>query len=165
MVETFHSLINPERPIPKSIVRLTGISDSMVKGSPVFSEISKSLYDFLSGSIFVAHNASFDYGFIQSEFKRLDIHWTRPTMCTVRLARKSFKGLASYSLGNLCQDLNIPLKRHHRALQDAMAAANIFNLCRGFPLIKFEDSLKEESSPFTVDSSDEFLQLSWDEMV
>src|SRR4051812_49374671 len=89
----YQSLINPGRPIPAWITGLTGIDDSMVKHAPRFHEIADDLRRFLEKGLFVAHNASFDYRFIQFEFLRLKQEWQRPTLCTVRLARKLFPEL------------------------------------------------------------------------
>lgn len=125
---TFESLINPARPIPRNITRLTGINDSMVADSPPFSEIADTYEKFTAGAVFVAHSAQFDYGFIRREFARIGRDYRRPVLCTVVAMRKHFPGLPSYSLANLCQEFEITLTRHHRAMADATATSGLLHL-------------------------------------
>ena len=128
VIDTWTSLVNPERHIPGFITSLTGISDSMVRNAPVFSDIAKPLLDKLAGSIFVAHNVNFDYGFIKKECEMAGHFFKMPKMCTVVESRKAFKGLKSYSLGNLSTHFNLNLTSHHRALADATATAELLLL-------------------------------------
>ncbi|MFT4938954.1 MAG: DNA polymerase-3 subunit epsilon, partial [Paraglaciecola sp.] len=124
-VDSWSSLINPQRHIPQFITQLTGISNDMVVDAPLFVEIVDSLDAFIQGSIFVAHNVSFDYAFFQAEYARLGRKFRMPKLCTVREMRKYYPGLASYSLGELCKEFGIGLESHHRALCDAKAAAEL----------------------------------------
>ncbi|MBH0004206.1 VRR-NUC domain-containing protein [Pseudoalteromonas sp. SWYJZ12] len=128
VIDTWTSLVNPERHIPGFITSLTGISDSMVYNAPVFAEVVKPLIDKLAGSIFVAHNVNFDYGFIKKECEMAGHFFKMPKMCTVVESRKAFKGLKSYSLGNLSSHFNLNLTSHHRALADATATAELLLL-------------------------------------
>ena len=128
VIDTWTSLVNPERHIPGFITSLTGISDSMVYNAPVFADIVKPLLDKLAGSIFVAHNVNFDYGFIKKECEMAGHFFKMPKMCTVVESRKAFKGLKSYSLGNLSAHFNLNLTSHHRALADATATAELLLL-------------------------------------
>jgi DNA polymerase-3 subunit epsilon len=100
----------------------------MVYNAPVFADIAKPLLDKLSGSIFVAHNVNFDYGFIKKECEVAGHFFKMPKMCTVVESRKAFKGLKSYSLGNLSAHFNLNLTSHHRALADATATAELLLL-------------------------------------
>jgi len=122
----FSSLINPEKKIPPFVSRLTGISDEMVATAPRFYEIAREIVEMTRDCIFVAHNAIFDYGFIRHEFQRLGYKYARPTLCTVKLARKLLPGFPSYSLGNLCDTLNIGIENRHRAAGDALATVKVF---------------------------------------
>ncbi|MFW5892146.1 MAG: exonuclease domain-containing protein [Bacteroidota bacterium] len=126
VVDQFHSLVNPERKIPPFISRMTGISDEMVAGAPKFYEIARQLVRITENMIFVAHNASFDYNFIKSEFKSLGYHFQRECLCTVKLSRKTFPGKTSYSLGKLCHELEIDIENRHRASGDALATVKLF---------------------------------------
>ncbi|WP_423187560.1 exonuclease domain-containing protein [Alishewanella sp. d11] len=128
VLDTFNTLINPERPIPSFISRLTGISNTMVVDAPKFADIATQLAEFLQGAVFVAHNAKFDYGFIRAEFSRCDIPFDMPQLCTVVNMRRYYPGLASYSLGKLCEALEIKLTNHHRALADATATVELLKL-------------------------------------
>ena len=128
VIDTWTTLVNPQRHIPGFITSLTGISDSMVRNAPVFSEVAQPLLDKLAGSIFVAHNVNFDYGFIKKECEMAGHFFKMPKMCTVVESRKAFKGLKSYSLGNLSSHFNLNLTSHHRALADATATAELLLL-------------------------------------
>jgi DNA polymerase-3 subunit epsilon len=98
----------------------------MVESAPKFYEIAKKIVEITANTIFVAHNASFDYSFVREEFKRLGYDFKRKTMCTVSLSRKLIPGLPSYSLGNICRDLNISIDGRHRAGGDALATVQLF---------------------------------------
>jgi DNA polymerase III subunit epsilon len=126
VIDSFSTLINPEKYIPDYISKLTGISNDMVAGAPRFFEIAKRLVEITEGKVFVAHNAHFDYTFVKNEFKSLGFNFQRKTLCTVRLSRKIFPNLASYSLGKLCQSLHIPHQNQHRAAGDAQATVQLF---------------------------------------
>ncbi|AGA78806.1 exonuclease domain-containing protein [Echinicola vietnamensis] len=126
ILDSFQTLINPDCEIPGFITGLTGIDQSMVEGAPYFEDIADELYAFLEDKIFVAHNVNFDYQFIRSEFERIGKSFDRPKLCTVRLSRKIFPGLRSYSLGRICEHKNIEIKSRHRAFGDAEATAELF---------------------------------------
>jgi DNA polymerase III subunit epsilon len=122
----YSTLVNPEKSIPPFVARLTGITDEMVKNAPKFYEVAKEIVEMTKDCIFVAHNAIFDYSFIRHEFLRLGYKYQRPTLCTVKLSRKLLPGFSSYSLGNLCQSLNIEIENRHRAAGDALATVKVF---------------------------------------
>ena len=123
IVEEFTSLVNPECVIPPYISNLTGITNQMVENAPRFFEIARKVVEITEDTIFVAHNAPFDYNFVKKEFEALGYNYERDVLCTVRLSRKILPGHKSYSLGNICADLNIPLSDRHRAGGDAHATA------------------------------------------
>ncbi|MHC1703217.1 MAG: exonuclease domain-containing protein [Tenuifilaceae bacterium] len=128
IIDEYTTLINPERAIPYYISQMTGITDDMVSDAPRFFEVARKIVELTEGNIFVAHNAPFDYRFIQSEFKQLGYSFDRDTLCTVRLSRKLIPGKASYSLGNLCNDLGIGIRDRHRAAGDALATVKLLEL-------------------------------------
>lgn len=128
IIDEFQTLIHPGRPIPAFITSITGITNEMVADAPSFSQVAQSFLDFMTGSIFVAHNVKFDYGFIQKEFARAEIEFTRPHLCTCAGIKKSYPGLKSYGLKTLTEHFQIPLEQHHRALSDARAAAELLFL-------------------------------------
>jgi DNA polymerase III subunit epsilon len=128
VVEKFESLINPQCWIPSFITDLTGISNEMVRDAPTFEQVADDIRRLTKNTAFVAHNAAFDYGFVKREFGRLDEHFERDTFCTVRLSRKIFPGFSTYSLGPLCRALKINHINHHRAMGDAAATTQLFEL-------------------------------------
>ncbi len=128
ILDRYVSLINPEQFIPHSISLLTGISNDMVADKPLFQDVADDILRFLEGSIFVAHNVSFDYSIIKNHYADLGISFNMKKLCTVRLSRGIIKGLPSYSLGKLCKKLSIPNKNRHRAMGDAEATAQLFHL-------------------------------------
>lgn len=131
VVDTFHALIDPGISITPFVRNLTGITDEMVSGKPQFGAIAEHIAELLDGRIFVAHNVQFDYKLMRMELKRSCIAFDPPRLCTVKLARKVFPGLPSYSLHNLTESLELPDFHHHRALDDTMAAAEILKLALG----------------------------------
>lgn len=122
------SLVNPERNIPYFITSLTGITNEMVEDAPKFYEIAKKIIELTEGRTFVAHNARFDYSFIRQEFKSLGFNFKRSILDTVTLSRKLIPGHKSYSLGNICRDLNISINGRHRAAGDAMATVKLLEI-------------------------------------
>lgn len=128
VVGSFHALLNPGQPIPPFVQGLTGIHEDMVVGQPQFSAVAEKVRELLADRIFVAHNVLFDSRFMIRELKRCCIVYNPPRLCTVKLSRRIFPGLPSYSLHNLSESLGLPDFNHHRALDDAMAAAEILKL-------------------------------------
>ncbi len=126
IIEHFASLVNPEVRIPYYITQLTGITNEMVAKAPKFYEIARDIVLHTEDCIFVAHNAPFDYRFIQAEFLRLGYQYHRDVLCTVKLSRRFFPGFGSYSLGNICYKLGIGNESRHRAAGDALATAKLF---------------------------------------
>jgi DNA polymerase-3 subunit epsilon len=124
----FITLINPERNIPYFITNLTGITNEMVEDSPKFYEIARKIIEYTEDRIFIAHNARFDYSFIREEFKSLGYSFKRHVLDTVTLGRKLLPGHRSYSLGNICRDLNIEINGRHRAAGDALATVKLFEI-------------------------------------
>ncbi len=126
IIDQYETLIDPECHIPYGITELTGITDEMVAGAPKFYEVAKKVVELTEGAVFVAHNVRFDYSFIQEEFRRLGYTYTRKKLCTVRMSRKSFPGLRSYSLSNLIRHFNLNVGARHRAMGDTMATVDLF---------------------------------------
>jgi DNA polymerase III subunit epsilon len=125
----FETLINPNQAIPRYIKALTGIDDEMVADAPQFDEVAETLYDLLNDKIFVAHNVNFDYSFVKHHLKAAGFDLTAKKLCTVRLSRKVFPGLPSYSLGNICRTLRLPIDNRHRAGGDAKATVQLLEQC------------------------------------
>jgi DNA polymerase-3 subunit epsilon len=124
----FVSLVNPERNIPYFITNLTGITNEMVENAPRFYEIARKIIEMTDGRTFVAHNARFDYSFIRQEYKSLGYNFKRNILDTVALSRKLLPGHSSYSLDNICKDLDISITGRHRAAGDALATVRLLEL-------------------------------------
>lgn len=127
VVDRWETLINPQKEIPLPIFALTGINNAMVKDAPIFDEVAEKVLKMLNARIFVAHNVNFDYSFVRHELELAGFGWTARKLCTVRMARKIRPGIRSYSLGNLCRSLDIPIENRHRAGGDADATAILFS--------------------------------------
>lgn len=126
VVDRFVTLVNPEQPIDRYVSKLTGITDEMVADAPVFADIADALNRFTANAIFVAHNVNFDYPFVREEFRRIGREFSRRRLCTVRMSRRAFPDLPSYSLDRITKELSIDFNGHHRAEADAMATVRLF---------------------------------------
>ena len=141
VVKTYSALIDPGMPIQPFVQNLTGITDEMVHGKPQFASIAEEVSELLQDRIFVAHNVQYDIKFMRTELRRCCIKIDPPRLCTVKVSRRFFPGLPSYSLHKLTQSLELPEFNHHRALDDAMAAAEILKLA--YKKVGQEKLLKE----------------------
>jgi DNA polymerase III subunit epsilon len=128
VVDQFISLVNPEKEIQPFVVKLTGINNAMLRSAPKFYEVAKRIIEITQDCIVVAHNSSFDYRILRTEFTRLGYDFIRPTLCTVELSKKLIPGMESYSLGKLVRALGIPVADRHRASGDALATVKLFKL-------------------------------------
>ena len=128
----FHTYLQPERSVDWGAQRVHGISDAMLVGKPLFAQKAGELLDFLSGAEMVAHNASFDVGFLDNELRLAGMSVTvsghcRVT-CSLRLARKRWPGMPN-RLDDVLQRLRIPANRGlHGALKDAHLLAQVYPL-------------------------------------
>ena len=135
ITDKFSTFVNPKRPIPFRITELTGITDEMVIGSPDIETILPQFIEFIGDAVLVAHNASFDVGFIKQNCKRQKIEADFTYVDTVALARVLLPALNRFKLDTVAKALNISLENHHRAVDDAGCTAEIF--------VKFVQMLKE----------------------
>lgn len=127
VVDKYTSLINPERPIPPYVQKLTGISDEMASQAPFFKDICDDILNMTKNSFFVAHDCKFDYDFIKAEFDKCGHHdFKMPRLCTLSLSQLLFPEVPFYSLGKLCKSLGIPIEARHRAEGDAYATVQLF---------------------------------------
>lgn len=119
VVDKFNSLVDPERPISPRIASLTGITNHDVRGAPVFRDIKGELSRLLDGAILVAHNARFDYAFLQKEFEREHITFAADCLCTARLSRLLFPEHRRHNLDCIIERFSLECKNRHRAFDDA----------------------------------------------
>ena len=137
IVDTFSTFVNPKRPIPYNITKLTSITDDMVIDAPDIETVLPEFLEFIGDAVLVAHNAGFDVGFIEQNCRYQDIQPDFVSVDTVALARVLLPALSKYKLDVVAKALGISLENHHRAVDDAGATAQIF--------IKFIEMLKERN--------------------
>lgn len=143
IIDRFSTFVNPQRPISAEITKLTGITDDMVKDAPTIENILPEFLKFCEDTVLVAHNASFDTGFIRIAAERAGLGELHHTIVdTLELARALLPELNKHKLDIVCEHLGVTLNGHHRAVNDAEATAEVF--------IKFLDMLAEKKV-FTLD--------------
>ena len=126
ITEKFSEFVNPERPIPFEIEKLTSINDRMVEDAPNISVILPRFMDFCRGSVLVAHNADFDTGFIRHNCEVLGLPYDYTYVDTLGIARSFLEGLKNYKLDTVVEAMGCTLANHHRAVDDAGATADVF---------------------------------------
>jgi DNA polymerase-3 subunit epsilon len=128
-IGTFHALVNPGEPIPPYISHLTGIDDFLVREEPPIEAVLPAFLEFARGAIFVAHNARFDFSFLNENLRRLDYPALGgPPVCTAKLARRVvWPDVPNVRLQTLAQYFRTRAKPIHRALDDAMACAEVLD--------------------------------------
>ncbi len=131
VVEEFSSLVDPERRLSHRIWSLTGITDEHLRGAPLFRQIKDDLLRLLDGSILVAHNARFDYGFLRKEFEREKIGYSSRCLCTARLSRMLFPQFRRHSLDAIIERFSLGCPHRHRALDDAKVLWDFMRFIKG----------------------------------
>jgi DNA polymerase III subunit epsilon len=128
-IGVFHTLVDPRRPIPPSITHLTGIDDMAVAGMPPIEAVLPELVEYLRGRVFVAHNARFDFSFVNAALARLEYEpLPSPPVCTARLARRIvWPEVPNVRLHTLAQYFRTSVRPSHRALDDAQACAEVLH--------------------------------------
>lgn len=129
IIDTFSTFVNPEIHIPEFITKLTGITDEMVAEAPEIGQALESFLDFVGDLPVVAHNASFDTGFIKYNARKAEKSFKNTIVDTLQLSRSLFPGLGKYKLNLVAKHLGVKLENHHRAVNDADATARIFIKC------------------------------------
>lgn len=124
--DRFSTFVNAGVIIPPNIVALTGITDDMLIDAPLTRDVLQAFEEFTRGCVLVAHNASFDVGFIRTHGKRYGIAFHQPSVDTLMLSRYLLWGMKNHKLDTVCRHLGVQLENHHRAVDDAEATAQIF---------------------------------------
>ncbi|MDP9011298.1 MAG: exonuclease domain-containing protein [Pseudomonadota bacterium] len=145
VVEEWSSLVNPECRIPAYIEAFTGITNEMVAGAPRFADIAGVVLEKLQApaqaggqgqgqgqgsALFVAHNARFDYSFLRTEFRRLDVPFSAKVLCTVKLSRRLFPEYPRHNLDAVMQRHQLTCTGRHRALGDARVLGDFWTKLR-----------------------------------
>lgn len=152
IVDTFSSFINPGRPIPFFITKMTGITNSDVENAPFFDEVFHQIKEFMGDAILTAHNLSFDRAFLKHECVNAELEMPQnAAICTLKLARRLYPHFSSRSLGNLTKLLKIRHRDIHRGLGDSMAVAKI--------LLRMFIALREDHNIDTINDLVSFQKL------
>nr|WP_281186674.1 PolC-type DNA polymerase III [Bacillus solimangrovi] len=140
IIDRFESFANPHHPLSATTIELTGITDDLVQNAPDPEEVLKKFYDWIEDDTLVAHNASFDMGFLNVGFQKIDVGKAKnPVIDTLELARFLYPDFKNHRLNTLCKKFDIELTQHHRAIYDAEAT--------GYLLIKLlKDAAEREIS-------------------
>lgn len=127
VIDKFESFANPHRALSDKIIEITQITDDMLVGAPEIDDVLKDFHAWVGDSVFVAHNAMFDIGFVNQGYAKIGIERiTNPIIDTLELARFLFPELGNHRLNTLCKHLDVELTQHHRAIYDAEATAYLF---------------------------------------
>jgi len=127
ILDSYQSLVNPEKLIPPFVSKLTGIKNKMVESAPLFSEIADEIKAFTADCTLVAHNAYIDYGFLKSEYKYIGEYYQRERLCTLKLAQRLLPDAVGFSLSKLIVKFDIENESTHRAYGDALATAHLLH--------------------------------------
>ena len=126
VADRFSTFVNAGVKVPPNIVSLTSITDDMLADAPLTREALTAFHEFVSGAVLVAHNASFDVGFIRNHGERFGIRFDMPYADTLMLSRYLLWGAKNHKLDTICGLLDVTLAHHHRAVDDAEATAQVF---------------------------------------
>ena len=127
VIDKFSCFVNPEKPIPARVVEVTNITDDMVKGAETIDKVFPKMLEFLGDSVIVAHNASFDVGFLKHNAKELGYDFDYTYVDTLSLSRKIFPELKKHKLGKIAEYLKIKVEVAHRALDDVDTTVKVLN--------------------------------------
>lgn len=143
--DSYSTLINPEVEVPNNILELTGITKEELETAPKFFEVAEDIELLTRDCVIVAHNVEFDFSLLRDEFETLGTEFLRKTKCTQELAKQHYPELGNYDLKSLCELLTIELGFNHRAMDDAVACAELFQKT----YLQTLGSAREEGPSFT----------------
>lgn len=128
VIDTFSCFVNPEKPIPPEVVKVTNITDEMVKEAQTIDVILPNVLEFVGDSVLVAHNADFDIGFLKYNAQELGLKLENTYIDTLRLAKSLFPDYKKYKLGKIAENLGIKVEVAHRALDDVDTTVKVFHV-------------------------------------
>lgn len=146
LVDSYHTLINPNIRVSSYIEDLTGISKYDILLAPSFRQVSFNIQNALEDYIFVSHNARFDYAFLRNEFSRLEKKFSKKQLCTVKLSRYLFPRYRRHDLDSIIKRHNICCKKRHRAYDDAKAIWDFFQLIQ----VKFDNNVLSKAISYVL---------------
>ena len=126
----FSTLVNPGVKVDYYVQKLTGIKKSQLDKEHSFDKYAKKVLNLVENMVLVGHNVEYDYRVLKNEFKLCKIDYSSETICTIEMAKQSYKDLKYYNLNFLCNYFDINLVNHHRALDDAQATLDLFKKLR-----------------------------------
>ena len=125
VIDKFSEFVNPEKPIPERVQEITKITDEMVANAPTIDVLFPKVLEFIKGSVLVAHNATFDIGFLKKVAKDLGYEFDYTYVDTLPLSRKLYPELKKHKLGKIAEHLKIKVEVAHRALDDVDTTVKI----------------------------------------
>ncbi len=153
-VDTFETYVNPQMPIPEEITRLTGITDEMVAGAPSEEEAVRKFLEFAGDRMLIAHNAPFDISFISRVAADFDIPFENPYLDTVALSRYINSDISKHKLDVLAKYYKLGEFDHHRAFDDTVMLARIFECMAKklaangiFNIVEMNTAMAENADP------------------
>ncbi|HCL4480106.1 TPA: 3'-5' exoribonuclease [Clostridium botulinum] len=124
IIDEFHTLVYPEQKIYTKTTELTGITNEMLEGQPVYGQVLPKLYEFIGDSVIVAHNVKFDWDrFLLFFFKKVGMNPINKVIDTMDLSKHFYKNKKKHNLAEMCNELSVNIGNHHRANDDAKATA------------------------------------------
>ena len=126
VIDTFECFVNPEKPIPEEVVKVTHITDDMVKDAETIDKVMPKVLEFMGDSVLVAHNADFDIGYMRYNCEQLGLPFNNTHIDTLRLAKAVFPEFSRYKLGFIADKLGIKVDVAHRALDDVKTLVAVF---------------------------------------
>lgn len=130
IVAVFNMLVNPEVSIPENIIKLTGITNEMVVDAPVIGQVMPVFLSFCEDLPILGHNVPFDFSFLKTNAMRLNLHFEKKALDTLILSRQYIEDQHSYCLSHLIRFCSINRKNAHRALDDALATHELFQIIK-----------------------------------
>ena len=128
VIDSFSTFVNPEKPIPYKVQKITNITDDMVKDAPKIEEVLPKILEFFGDSVLVAHNADFDTGFLRYNCEKLGLKFDYTYLDTLRLAKDLYPDYKKYKLGIIAENMGIKVEVAHRALDDVDTTVKVFNV-------------------------------------
>lgn len=128
IIDEFSCFVNPEMPIPEEVVKITNITDEMVKDAETIDQVMPKVLEFIGDTVLVAHNADFDIGFIRHNALELGYEFDNMYIDTLRMAKQIFPELNRFRLGKIAEYLGIEVIVAHRALDDVLTLIKVFNV-------------------------------------
>jgi DNA polymerase III subunit epsilon len=129
LTESFQTLVRPQGLIPRFVIGLTSITNEMVLEAPPIEQVLPAFRDFIGDRVMVAHNAAFDYSFLDFEFRRIfGLGLGNPVLCTLRMSRRFVPSLKRRRLDLLAEHFGLSIEGRHRGLGDARMAAEILSI-------------------------------------